>query len=52
LRVFDLSGKTVWEQNLPEGISSSNLQTKAGVYILSFVAENAKNNHSEKIIID
>ncbi|MEI6751813.1 MAG: chondroitinase-B domain-containing protein [Paludibacter sp.] len=52
LRVIDISGKTVLEEYLQEGISSNNLHSKAGVYILNFVAENAKNNHSEKIIID
>ena len=51
LRVFDISGKTVLEQNLQEGISSNSLQSKAGVYILSFVAVNG-NKYSEKIIID
>ena len=51
LRVFDISGNIVLEQYLGEGIASSNLQTKSGVYILSFKAVNGK-NHSEKIIID
>ena len=51
LRVFDTSGNQVLVQNLQEGILSNNLQTKAGVYILSFVAVNGK-KHSEKIIID
>ena len=51
LRVFDISGKTVLEQNLQEGISSNSLQSKAGVYILSFVAVNG-NKYTNKIIID
>ena len=51
LRFFDISGKTVMEQNLQQGISSSNMPNKAGIYILSFVAVNGK-NYSEKIIID
>ena len=51
LSVYDISGKNVLEQNLSEGISSNNLPTTAGVYILKFIAENGK-NHSEKIIIN
>ncbi len=51
LSVYDISGKNVLEQNLSEGISSNNLPTTAGVYILKFIAENGK-NYSEKIIIN
>ena len=51
LSVYDISGKPVLQKYLGEGISSSNLQSKAGVYILKFITVNGK-NHSEKIIID
>jgi poly(beta-D-mannuronate) lyase len=51
LFVNNISGKTVMEQNLSEGISTLNFNEKSGVYIMNFISENGK-IYSNKIIVN